>query len=86
LTFFKGSCDGDLRLWKCGDGFKRIVPLFTIPVVGFVNAISFTPDGLNVIVGVGQEHRLGRWRRIKEAKNCIFVIPLVKKSEPVNTE
>jgi ribosomal RNA-processing protein 9 len=70
-----------LRLWKCGDGFKNLIPKLSIPVVGFVNSICFTPDGSHVIVGVGQEHRLGRWWRIKEARNSILVIPLVKSSE-----
>ncbi|CAB3368616.1 Hypothetical predicted protein [Cloeon dipterum] len=75
-----GSMDGNLKLWKCGEGFKNLTPLMSIPVVGFINAIAFTPDGSHVIVGLGQEHRLGRWWRMKEARNCIFVIPLVKNS------
>ena len=39
-------------------------------------------DGDHIIAAVGQEHRLGRWWRIKEARNSIVVIPLNhKKSE-----
>jgi len=86
MDTFAGSNDNYLRLWKCGDGFKSLSPAFTIPVVGFVNAICFTPDGSHVIVGVGQEHRLGRWWRIKEARNSIFIIPLVKNSEASNKD
>ncbi|KAF4524613.1 hypothetical protein B566_EDAN013864 [Ephemera danica] len=71
-----GSQDGQVRLWKCGEGFRTLTLLFCIPMVGFVNTMSFTPDGANLVLGVGQEHRLGRWWRIKEARNCIFIVPL----------
>ncbi|XP_059471794.1 U3 small nucleolar RNA-interacting protein 2 [Neocloeon triangulifer] len=81
-----GSNDGFLRLWKCGDGFKNLTPLLSIPVVGFVNAICFTPDGSHVIVGIGQEHRLGRWWRIKEARNSILIMPLLKNTEITEAE
>lgn len=40
--------------------------------------MSFTPDGENLVVGVGQEHRMGRWWRIPEAKNRIVIVPLVR--------
>lgn len=74
-----GSQDGYIKLWKCDGGFRSISPLLNIPVVGFVNAMSFTSDGDYLIVGVGQEHRLGRWWKIKEAKNGILIIPLTRK-------
>ena len=44
--------------------------------VGFVNALKFSNDGNTLIAGIGQEHRLGRWWRLKSAKNCLCVIPL----------
>lgn len=47
-----------------------------MPVVGFVNGLAFTGDARRLIVAVGQEHRLGRWWRIKEAVNSILVVPL----------
>ena len=74
-----GSQDGHIKLWKCDSGFRSLSPVMNIPVIGFVNAMSFTSDGNYLIVGVGQEHRLGRWWKIKEAKNGIFIIPLTKK-------
>lgn len=52
--------------------------LFEVKVIGFVNSMAFTPDGNNLVVGVGQEHKMGRWWRIPEAKNRIVVIPLVQ--------
>ncbi|XP_059800529.1 U3 small nucleolar RNA-interacting protein 2 [Hypanus sabinus] len=71
-----GSQNSQIRLWKCGEGFKRLEPLFDIPVVGFVNCLKFSSCGHFLVAGVGQEHRLGRWWRLKEAKNGIYIIPL----------
>ncbi|XP_070559278.1 U3 small nucleolar RNA-interacting protein 2-like isoform X2 [Ptychodera flava] len=74
-----GSRDSSIRVWQCGEHFKSLQPLFQIPVVGFVNALQFSSDGSFLVAGVGQEHRLGRWWRLKEAKNSIVVIKLRKK-------
>ncbi|KFB51297.1 AGAP005320-PA-like protein [Anopheles sinensis] len=71
-----GSCDGFVRVWKLANKRRSIEPLLTIPVVGFINAIEFTSDGRFLIVAVGQEHRLGRWWTLRNAKNRILVIPL----------
>lgn len=73
-----GSQNGEIKLWQCGDSFKSLSPLFTVKLVGFINSLAFTPDGNNLIAGVGQEHRLGRWWRIPEAKNSIVIVPLVQ--------
>ncbi|XP_012280686.1 U3 small nucleolar RNA-interacting protein 2 [Orussus abietinus] len=73
-----GSNDGAIRLWKCGDSFRTLTPLFEIKVTGFVNSLAFTPDGNHLVAGIGQEHRLGRWWRIPEARNSIIIIPLIQ--------
>eukprot|EP00112_Aurelia_sp_Birch-Aquarium-sp1_P016129 Seg363.12 transcript_id=Seg363.12/GoldUCD/mRNA.D3Y31 product="U3 small nucleolar RNA-interacting protein 2" protein_id=Seg363.12/GoldUCD/D3Y31 len=75
-----GSCDSCIRLWKCDKGYRSLHPLFTIPVDGFVNSLAFSNSGDCIIAGIGQEHRLGRWWRFKNAKNSIQVIPLLKES------
>ncbi|XP_046403670.1 U3 small nucleolar RNA-interacting protein 2 [Ischnura elegans] len=80
-----GSCDGFVRLWKCGAGFKSLTKVFDVPITGFVNALHFSRDGKFLVVGVGQEHRLGRWTRIKEAKNGVYLIPLERKSPVPNS-
>jgi len=41
-----------------------------------VNSLRFSSSGKFLVAGIGQEHRLGRWTRIKEAKNGFVVIPL----------
>ncbi|XP_029037796.1 U3 small nucleolar RNA-interacting protein 2 [Osmia bicornis bicornis] len=74
-----GSRNGIIKLWQCGDSFRSLDPLFEIQLIGFINALCFTPDGTHLIAGVGQEHRLGRWWRIPEAKNSIVIVPLIQK-------
>lgn len=69
-----------IRVWKLGDNYRELTVIFEVPVKGFVNSLAFTNDGTKLIAAVGQEHRLGRWWRIKEAKNSIIIIPLLKKS------
>uniref|UniRef100_A0A1B6MCJ0 Uncharacterized protein n=1 Tax=Graphocephala atropunctata TaxID=36148 RepID=A0A1B6MCJ0_9HEMI len=75
-----GSSDGYLRFWKCEENLRNISPLFTIPVVGFINDISFSKDEKFLVIGVGQEHRLGRWFTQKSARNSILFIPLTQNS------
>ncbi|XP_049540453.1 U3 small nucleolar RNA-interacting protein 2 [Anopheles darlingi] len=71
-----GSCDGFVRVWRLADRRRSIEPLLEVPVVGFVNAIEFTHDGRFLIVAVGQEHRLGRWWTLRNARNRVLVVPL----------
>ncbi len=71
-----GSQDGFIRLWKCGENFRSLTPLMSVPVKGFVNSLAFSSDGKLLIAGLGQEHRLGRWWRDGSAKNEIIVVPL----------
>jgi len=74
-----GSMNGKIRLYRCSRDFKTLELLFDIPdVPGFVNSLQFSGDGQFVSAGVGQEHRLGRWWRIKEAKNCLLIIPFIR--------
>ncbi|XP_053377400.1 U3 small nucleolar RNA-interacting protein 2-like isoform X2 [Mercenaria mercenaria] len=71
-----GSKDGCVRLWKCSADHKKLEPICTVSVTGFVNSLQFSSNGQYLIAGVGQEHRLGRWWSNKKAKNSICVIPL----------
>jgi len=43
-----------------------------------VNGLTFSNDGDYLIAAIGQEHRLGRWWRMKNAKNSICIIPINK--------
>uniref|UniRef100_A0A182FJ76 Uncharacterized protein n=1 Tax=Anopheles albimanus TaxID=7167 RepID=A0A182FJ76_ANOAL len=71
-----GSCDGFVRVWRLAERRRTIEALMEVPVVGFVNAIEFTHDGRFLIVAVGQEHRLGRWWTLRNARNRVLVVPL----------
>ncbi|XP_011647664.1 U3 small nucleolar RNA-interacting protein 2 [Pogonomyrmex barbatus] len=73
-----GSRNGTIKLWQCGENFKSLNLLFEVKLAGFINALAFTPDGNNLIAGVGTEHRNGSWWRIPEARNAIVIIPLVQ--------
>lgn len=72
--FASGSYDGYIRIW-CIENSKFEL-ILSIPVVGFVNSLQFSKSGGYLIAGIGQEYRLGRWSKIKEAKNNITVIQL----------
>lgn len=77
-----GSHNASVRLWQCGEGFRQLDPLCDIPLVGFINSLKFSSAGDFLVAGVGQEHRLGRWWRIKEARNSVCIIPLRRAPAP----
>ena len=81
-----GSSDGFIRLWRCEKAFRAVLMVHEIPVEGFVNALEFSSDCEYLIAGIGQEHRLGRWWKVKEAKNSVCVIPLKKLNSAVAEE
>lgn len=72
-----GSYDGFVRLWKLQDNFKKAVEILKVEVKGVVNALSFTSDGLKLLVCVSRDYRLGRWITDTKAKNVTLVIPFV---------
>ncbi|KAH9817652.1 WD40-repeat-containing domain protein [Melampsora americana] len=92
--FCSGSWDGNLKVWKLikGKGKYEIRKFELIKEIGIgigmINSIdmilhkrSNESDENGIIgigVGIGQEHRLGRWKKIKEAKNvcCLILIEL----------
>ncbi|KAK9508739.1 hypothetical protein O3M35_006225 [Rhynocoris fuscipes] len=80
-VFASGSCDGTVKIWKCEENFRKTSLIANVPIVGFANAMAFTKDFKKLIIGVGQEHKLGRFSKIKEAKNCIVVVHVKKLEE-----
>lgn len=73
-----GSSDGTIKLWRCEKAFRSILPIHEIKMPGFINSLKFSSNCEFLVAGVGQEHRLGRWCRIKEANNSVCIIPLKK--------
>lgn len=74
--FASGSCDGHVRWWRADEEARCIEAVGSTPLVGFVNGIALAPSGSFAAVAVGQEHRLGRWFRVKEARNGLAILPL----------
>ncbi|KAG7029820.1 U3 snoRNP-associated protein-like YAO, partial [Cucurbita argyrosperma subsp. argyrosperma] len=71
-----GAGNGSVRLWALTSDKKDVRPLYDLPLVGFVNSLTFAKSGRFVVAGVGQEPRLGRWGRIPAARNGVAVHPL----------
>lgn len=71
-----GSYDGNLKFWRCTNNFKSLLPLFNVPVKGFINGLVFTNDGSRLIVALGNEHRYGRWHTVTGVKNSLQIIKL----------
>jgi WD40 repeat protein len=74
-----GSHDGFLRLWNANAEDRILNPTAAIPIYGFIYAIALSKR--MVVVGVGNEHRLGRWWRLNKVKNCLKIIKLPDYSE-----
>ncbi|GAA5813294.1 hypothetical protein MFLAVUS_006769 [Mucor flavus] len=77
--FVSGSWDGYVRVWKLAEDNKSFSQIAEIPVNGVVNSIqlktTFPSKRTLLVVGVGQELKLGRWVRLKGGvKNCTKVI------------
>lgn len=71
-----GAGNGSVRLWTIENESKGIRPLFELPVAGFINSLVFSKSGQFLVAAVGQEPRLGRWGRIADVRNGVFVHPL----------
>lgn len=84
-----GSSDGAVRIWQAvtsatgsslsssSSAQNSLRQLKEVPVVGYVNALSFArASGRFLLAGVGQEHRMGRWTRIPAARNGVHLITL----------
>lgn len=48
----------------------------SVPLEGFVNGLAVSSSGKFIVAAVGQEHRLGRWERLKNVRNEVCVVPL----------
>ena len=76
-----GSCDGYVRLWSYKPANHKLSPVYSVPVPGFINGLSFAQRGNIAVAAIGQEHRLGRWWRTTSIRNGLATIRL-----PLNQE
>jgi ribosomal RNA-processing protein 9 len=88
-----GSWDGWIRAWKVSADKKKLEEVGAIAshgkdgqelIRGIINDIALyergerAKDGLSIVVAVGKEHRLGRWKREK-GKNGLIVLEVARK-------
>lgn len=75
-----GSCDSMIRVWKLVKKGSEceLLPHQSIECPGFINDIQFTSDCKKLIAAVGQEHKFGRWWKVKGSKNCMKVFDVDK--------
>lgn len=76
-----GSCDSQLNIWKLTKNESKfglqLHQSHNCP--GFINDLRFSSDGSKIIVACGQEHRFGRWWKLKgAAKNCMRIFDVDK--------
>ncbi|KAG0144993.1 hypothetical protein CROQUDRAFT_723718 [Cronartium quercuum f. sp. fusiforme G11] len=88
--FVSGSWDGQVRLWRLttgerGQDIKKFELIGSISIgPGIVNSLQIIIHKeekgkriqLAICIGLGQENRLGRWKKISEAKNQCAVAVL----------
>ncbi|RLN52491.1 hypothetical protein BBJ29_001121 [Phytophthora kernoviae] len=70
-----GSSDGQIRLWQANLQERSLSLVASIPLEGYVNALCFDTKARFLLAGVGQEHRLGRWEKLK-VKNGVAIVAL----------
>ncbi|KAG2186266.1 hypothetical protein INT43_002704 [Umbelopsis isabellina] len=87
--FASGSWDGYVRLWKIAENNRSFKQVGQIPIAGVVNDLQLlttTAKKTLLGVGVGQELSLGRWIRMKKAKNGARLLELSVKDNTIDTE
>ncbi|KAG6450292.1 U3 small nucleolar RNA-interacting protein 2 [Manduca sexta] len=79
-VFASGSYDNYVRIWKVQDSYRKVLPVFSVEINGFINCMNFTADGSRLYVAIGQEHKTGRWFKLSSAKNGLLVVNFTIKS------
>ncbi|PVU99429.1 hypothetical protein BB559_000730 [Furculomyces boomerangus] len=90
--FVSGSWDGYLRIWKIDQNRNKGFRLINaIPIDGYINQVVVVENGppssktnsvkvkvnpVTIGVAVGQEHKFGRWGRMKSVRNHVKTIQL----------
>jgi ribosomal RNA-processing protein 9 len=91
-VILSGSWDGQVRAWRVSDDKKKIESLNAIgtselnqPVArGVVNDIAVfergerAKDGISVVLAMGKEHRMGRWKKVP-GRNGLVVLEVSRK-------
>ncbi|GBG90633.1 hypothetical protein CBR_g50978 [Chara braunii] len=68
-----GAGDGVVRVWGHDAEKQQLWTVGMLPSVGFVNSLAFAKSGRFLLAGMGQEPRLGRWGKNKQARNHVVM-------------
>jgi len=80
--FFSGSWDGKLGMWRISEDLRRceLIRFIDVGIKGVINGICVEErgkrgaEGLRVVLAVGSECRLGRWKRVKGGRNAAVIL------------
>jgi ribosomal RNA-processing protein 9 len=81
-----GSFDGRLRVWSARQE-HGLRPVASLPAEGFVNALAVclpAPSSCLIAAGMGSEHRLGRWWRLRGNRNKVLLFRLDVEQQEVS--
>ena len=81
-----GSCDGYLRIWQASIDGNKLKPLAKVPVPGYINGIALARRARFAALAVGTEHKFGRWKPIKAARNGLAIVKLTDEDVDVPSE
>ena len=88
-VFATGSNSGEVKIWRLvkeANKYASFKLLRSLKVDGFVNSINFSADGSKLAVGIGKEHRLGRWWCDKSVKNSVQIFDILTTIETIDTD
>ena len=71
-----GAGDGTLKLWECKEGGEVNAVTDINLGDGFINGAAVCKNRNVIVAAVGQEHRRGRWSRLKKARNSLAIVKL----------
>jgi ribosomal RNA-processing protein 9 len=79
--FFSGSWDGKVGMWKISADLRKfeLVQYIDTGIKGVINGISVEEagrrgtDGVRILLAIGSECRLGRWKTVKGGRNCAAI-------------
>ncbi|KIN93197.1 hypothetical protein M404DRAFT_537029 [Pisolithus tinctorius Marx 270] len=92
--FVSGSWEGQIRIWKLDSKLRSFSLVGAVEVPGVVNSLQLLSvpkdktmkitgvESILLVAGIGQEHRLGRWLRVKEGVSNSTVVMVFSPRTP----
>lgn len=80
ILIASGSCNSEIKIWKLVkvEGKFELLLHQTLECHGFVNDLKFSSDGDKLVAACGQEHKFGRWWKLKGSKNRMQIFNINK--------